>query len=154
MRLRGLAARRLTAARGGLIDLGFVKLRNEVADDEIDVDVDGRVETGLMLSLGVLKCNVAKYRNGSARSPLAKARIKAGQQMIAALCNHTLTGASPSFDLDAAVATLAGTDVAAINAINSAADAFNNSKDSVPLGFSNGPADAKAAWDDPTDGGD
>ncbi len=142
------------AAKGGMIDLGFVKLRNEIADNEIDVDTDTRVETGLMLSLGILKGGISKFKNGVSRTALGKARMQAGQQMVAAICNATLTGAVPSFNLDAAIATLAGSNVSAILTINNKADAFNNSKDEVSLGFSGGSSNSKAAYDDPTDAND
>jgi uncharacterized repeat protein (TIGR01451 family) len=142
------------ATKGGMIDLGFVKLRNELTDNEIDVDTDSRVESGLMLTLGILKGGISKFSNGVKRSALGQARMQAGQQMVGALCNAALTGAVPSFDLDAAVATLAGTDVAAILAVNAKADAFNNSKDAVSLGFDGGSSTPKAAFDDPTDPND
>ncbi len=142
------------AALGGTIDLGFVQLRNEIADNDVDVDIDNRVETGLLLSLGMLKAKIPKLSNGQQRTALNKARMQAGQQMVAAICNNALTGAVPSFNLNAAVATLAGSDVAAILAVNNAADAFNNSKDNVSLGLDGGPANPKAAYDDPTDPND
>lgn len=74
--------------------------------------------------------------------------------MVAAICNASLTGAVPAFDLNAAIATLAGSDVAAILAVNTKADAFNNSKDNVSLGFDGGATNSKAAYDDPTDPND
>ncbi len=146
------------AANGGAINLGFVTLRNENYDNEIDglngPDKDNRVETGIAMAMGVLNANIVKYRNKQARPALEKERMKAGQQLLAAICNATYLGTPPPFSIAAAQATLAGTDIAAINQVNNQADAYNNSGDAFGLPVSPGPADTKFAWDDPTDIGD
>ena len=104
--------------------------------------------------MGILKANVAKYRNGDSRSSLMQARMQAGQQLVAATCNNRMFGTPLPFSLSEAQATLAGTNRSAILAVGAKADAYNNSGDKVALTVSTGAADAKAAWDDPTDQGD
>ncbi|HEX2573498.1 MAG TPA: DUF11 domain-containing protein [Polyangia bacterium] len=144
---------------GNFIDLGWLPLRNERYDNEIDAawagngaDRDGRIETAMSLAMGILKANVAKWSNGQKRSALEKARMQASQQVLAAICNSAT--ATPPFSLGAAVQTLAGTNVQAILSLSAQTDAFNNSGDSIPLGADYGPADAQYPWDDPSDPND
>jgi uncharacterized repeat protein (TIGR01451 family) len=139
------------ASRGGMIDLGYVKLRDELHDDEIDVDTDHRVESGKDLAMGVLKCNSQKLKNGVSRSALSKARIKAAQQVICAVCNQELTGATPSFDVDDAVSKMAGNDVNAINTVCTKATSFNASKGNVDECIPHKSEDSGASCDDPSD---
>lgn len=151
------------AAGGGSMNLGFVNIRNESHDNEIDAvaggsctggDRDRDIETAQEMTMGMLKAGVSKYSNRSARSSLSQARMQAGQQMVAAICNNRMFGTPLPFTLSSAQATLAGTDRAAILALGSKADAYNNSGDSVALTVNTGKANAKAAYDDPTDCGD
>jgi hypothetical protein len=151
------------AAGGGSMNLGFVNIRNEVYDNEIDAvaggsctggDRDRDIETAQEMAMGMLKGGVSKYADGSARSSLSQARMQAGQQMVAAICNNRMFGTPLPFTLSSAQATLAGTDRAAILALGAKADAYNNSGDSVALTVDTGKANAKAAYDDPTDCGD
>ncbi len=140
---------------GGVINLGFVTLRNEAFDNEIDSteggDADTQVETGHEMAMGVLKANVAHFVDNKKRSKLLQARMIAGQQVLAGICNETLLGSDSGIDIDAAIATLAGTNVQAILAIGSIFDSFNNAGDILPLGVNPGPADPFFPWDDPTD---
>ncbi len=139
------------AANNGVIDLGYVKIKDETADNQIDVDNDSRIETGLSLAMGILNANPTKLSNGQSRTSLGKARATAARQVLAAICNATYLGTPPSFDLQAAIATLAGSNVSAINSLNTVADAFNNSGDARSLLVDPGPANSKFPWDDPSD---
>lgn len=68
------------------------------------------------------------------RSALGQARLQLGQQLVAAFANCCILSTCPStFDLNAAVATLNGTDVAAIKALIPIVTAFNQSGDGVVL---------------------
>jgi hypothetical protein len=79
------------------------------------------------MAMGILNANVAKYTNRAYRSELEKARMQAGRQVLAAICNVSYLGAHPgSLDLSAAVRTLAGTDISSILRVSASADAFNN----------------------------
>lgn len=135
----------------GTIDLGFVKLANESIDNQIDVDVDKDIETGLELAMGILNANVTRFVDKSLRSELAKARMQAGRQVLAAFCNENMLGSDFSIDFAAARTILAGTSISAILQLSAQADAFNNSGDPIALGFNPGPAVSKYPWDDPTD---
>jgi uncharacterized repeat protein (TIGR01451 family) len=136
---------------GGEIDLGFVRLADETFEDEIDVDADGDLESGLELALGILNANIMRYTDKSKRSKLDKARMQAGRQVLAAWCNETLLGGTSDIDFDGAFDALAGDDVKAILKVSAQADTFNNSGDAVDLGVNPGPASANHPWDDPTD---
>ncbi len=139
------------AINGGQIDLGFVKLANEAYDNQIDVDRDVKAEFGLDFAMGILNANILKYKDGSKRSELAKARMQAGRQVLAAHCNQSLLGGSFSLSLSQMAAILAGTNIQAILTLSAQADAFNNSGDAISLGVNPGPAVAKYPFDDPTD---
>jgi uncharacterized repeat protein (TIGR01451 family) len=146
------------AANNGVINLGFVTIKNETYDNEVDgvggPDKDHRVETGLSMALGILNSNVAKFTNHQHRTSLGQARAQASRQVLAAICNKTLLGTIPSFNLTTAVQTLAGTNIQAILQVGDAADDFNNSGDQVSIGINPGPANPKFPWDDPTDPND
>jgi hypothetical protein len=136
------------------IDLGFVIIDDESADDEIDIDRDSDVETGLELGLGMINSSVTKRTDNSKRTRLEQARMQAGRQVMVAWCNANLLGGSTGIDFSEAADTLAGEDVSAILALSHEADTFNNSGDSVDLGVNPGKANAKHPWDDPTDSND
>jgi hypothetical protein len=149
----------------GSIDLGFVTLKDEMYDDEIDDigggDKDDDVEEGLELAMGVLNANVAKYTNGKKRDRLLKARMKTGRQVLAAICNETLLGSDSGLVLEDAVEALAGKNVQTILWWGQQCDLFNNSGDMIALDsdveqadLNAGPADPKNPWDDPTDPND
>lgn len=142
----------------GSIDLGFVRLQNERYDDEIDATVGGDkdkdVETGLELAMGILNANVSRTQDKKARSTLDKARMQAGRQVLAAICNQELLGGATSVDWTAATTILAGSDVNAILALSTTADIFNNSGDAIDLGVNPGAANTRFPWDDPTDAND
>jgi uncharacterized repeat protein (TIGR01451 family) len=146
------------AANGGAINLGFITLRNEKFDNEIDSlhgpDKDSRVETGIALAMGILNANVAHYTNNAQRPSLEQSKMIAGKQVLAAICNSKYLGTTPTFDLAAAVQTLAGSNSQAILAVGNQADAFNNSGDNVALTVKPGAANSKYPWDDPTDPND
>jgi uncharacterized repeat protein (TIGR01451 family) len=142
---------------GGAIDLGFVVLRNEAEDDDVDATVGGDddcvVENNLDLAMGVLNANPEQMNDGTHRSYLESARMRATRQVLAAICNETLLGTEGGLDLDAAVAILAGDDADAIAALISITSLFNQSGDLIGLdpGVELGPADSSFPWDDPTD---
>lgn len=88
-------------------------------------------------ALGFLWANEGSYAG------LAKARLKLGKHLLVATCNVRLLGGVPAdFTLAGAAALLAGTDAAAMIALASTIDAFNNQFDEVafPAGFDPGPA--------------
>jgi hypothetical protein len=132
-----------------------VELRDEAFDDEIDStigpDYDSKAETGLELAMGLLKANPAKLLDGTKRARIWSVRVMAGRQVLAAVCNETWLGTDSGLDLDAAVATLAGTEVDAILALNDLFASFNEAGDALPSPFPAGPADPRFAGDDPTD---
>jgi uncharacterized repeat protein (TIGR01451 family) len=143
-------------ANGGQIDLGFVLLKDEAYDNEIDAgagnpDTDTDRETAHEMAMGILKANVDKFRDNSKRTALQKARMQAGRQLFAAICNSSYLGATPSFSISSAVNTLKGTDSTAILTVSSKADTFNNSGDSIDVGISTGAANSSYPYDDPTD---
>jgi uncharacterized repeat protein (TIGR01451 family) len=146
------------AANGGVINLGFITLRDEKFDNEIDSlhgpDKDNRVETGIAMAMGILNANVDHYTNNTQRPALEQSKMQAAKQLLTAICNSKYLGTTPSFNIAAAVQTLAGTNAQAILAMGSQADAFNNSGDAVALSVSSGPANSKYPWDDPTDPND
>ncbi|MEP7122963.1 MAG: DUF11 domain-containing protein [Byssovorax sp.] len=145
-------------ANGGVINLGFITLRDEKFDNEIDSlhgpDKDTRVETGMAMAMGILNANVAKYTNNAQRPALEQSKMQAAKQLLTAICNQKYLGTTPSFNIAAAVQTLAGSDAQAILAMGSQADTFNNSGDAVPLTVPTGAANSKYPWDDPTDPND
>lgn len=145
-------------ANGGVINLGFITLRDEKFDNEIDSlhgpDKDNRVETGMAMAMGILNANVDHYTNNVQRPALEQSKMQAAKQLLTAICNARYLGTTPSFNIAAAVQTLAGTNAAAILAMGSQADTFNNSGDAVPLTVPTGAANSKYPWDDPTDPND
>ena len=147
------------ARSGNVIDLGWLPLRDERYDNEIDAawaghgpDRDGRIETAMSLAMGILKANVARWTNGQKRSALEQARMQA--QPAGAGGDLQQRHGHPTLQPRSAVQTLAGTNVQAILSLNAQADAFNNSGDSIPLGADYGPADSRYPWDDPSDPND
>jgi uncharacterized repeat protein (TIGR01451 family) len=136
------------------IDLGFVLIADESADDEIDIDDDSDVETALELGMGMIKSSVTKYTDRSKRTKLEQARMQAGRQVMVSWCNANLLGGSTTIDFTEAAAIMAGEDVGAILALSHEADTFNNSGNDVDLGVNPGKANAKFPWDDPTDWND
>ena len=146
------------AANGGVINLGFLTIRNEKFDNEIDSlhgpDKDSRVETGIAMAMGILNANVDHYTNKAQRPALEQSKMQAARQLLAAICNSKYVGTTPSFNIAAAVQTLAGSNAQAILAMSAQADTFNNSGDSVALTVPMGAANSKYPWDDPTDPND
>ncbi|MEP5567689.1 MAG: hypothetical protein ABJN62_07645 [Halioglobus sp.] len=163
------------------IDLGFVEIRDELFDDDIDAqlstvlsgnkskkgrkkyegvtpeqttgDDDTDVETALEMALGIFKAKVSQFLDRSKRSHLDQARMQAGRQVLAAFCNIQYLGATPPAPdwLATAAATLASGDRNAILQVGTQADLFNNAGDAIPIGEPSGPANPKAPYDDPTD---
>jgi uncharacterized repeat protein (TIGR01451 family) len=157
--------------------LGYLILRDEAFDDEIDAtrpaedanvegsdcgavelgnepDDDLHPDTALEMALGVLKANPAKLRDGTRRSPLDHARTVAGRQLLVAICNETLLGSDSGMNFVDAVEVLGGCDLQEILELGGIADLFNNSGDMIDLGVDCGPADPWARSDDPTDPND
>ncbi len=108
-------------------------------------------------ALGILKAHTSKFSNGQSRSHLDQARIQAGRQVLAAICNNQYLGAEnpePNW-FDTAADVLGGSDRGAILSLGGTADAYNNAGDSDPLppyaAALQSNADPSAADDDPTD---
>ena len=99
----------------GEIDLGFVILRDEAFDDEIDATVstnptapnrareneitplsepddDSDLSTGVELAKGLINAGTAQWKDGTRRSEVDQERIKTGRQLTAAWCNEVLFG--------------------------------------------------------------
>ena len=73
---------------------------------------------------------------------------------VMAICNSTMLGTPTTFNLAAAIQTLAGTNTTAILKVNDQADDYNNSGDNISAYPNAGPASSKVAWDDVTDPND
>lgn len=142
------------SAAGGSINLGFTQVATEAYDNQIDVDKDTRAEPGLELALGVFNGGISHFLDGKRRTQIGQARMQAGQQVLGAICNEQLTGASSGIDWSVARATLAGTDRAAIIALGYSAMTFNESGDGLALPANPGPANPSYPHDDPTDPND
>ena len=144
-------------ASGGTIDLGFVVLADEEYDDQIDATMEGdydcEVETGLDLTMGILKASSTRLNDGTRRTNLDSARMSAARQAVTAWCNENLLGTNGGLDWDAIRAILAGSSISAINALQDQLNTFNLSGDSLPISFTIdlGPSDSSYPWDDPTD---
>ncbi len=144
-------------ASGGSIDLGFVYVADESADDEIDATVGGDddcdVESGLELTMGLLNASSTRLNDGTRRSNLDSARMTAAKQAVTAWCNETLLETNGGLDWDAIRATLAGSSIGAINALQGLLNTFNLSGDLLPISLpiDLGPSDSSYPWDDPTD---
>lgn len=142
------------AANAGSINLGFITVQDESADDQIDVDGDNTAETGLALAMGVLNANYTKYKTNAVRPFVQRERMKAARHLLAAICNSTLLGTPAPFDIPAAINTLSGSDAVAISQVGHYANAYNNIGVAVTLPVDPGAIDNNFAWDDPTDGAD
>jgi uncharacterized repeat protein (TIGR01451 family) len=144
---------------GGTMDLGFLKLRDELYDNEIDgalhgPDKDSRKETGISMVMGILNGNVSHYTNNAKRPALEQAQMQAAQQLVAAICNARYLGTTPNFDLNGMVQAMKSGNSALILSYAAQADAFNQSGDAINLAVSSGPANTCFPWDDPTDPND
>jgi uncharacterized repeat protein (TIGR01451 family) len=149
------------ASLGGVMDIGWFKIRNEAFDNEIDAvaagngpDKDNRVETGISMVMGIINANVAHYTNNVGRSALEQSKMQAAKQLVTAICNSHYLGTPPSFDINAMIVAMKGTNSALILDYSNQADAFNNSGDAVSIPMTPGPANSKYPWDDPTDPND
>ena len=101
----------------GVIDLGFMVLRRETLDDEIDATVstnpamhgkfksslmqaivipdhDGIATPALDMAKGMLRANVSSWSDSTKRSAMGQARTKTSRQLTAAWCNESLFGAT------------------------------------------------------------
>lgn len=145
-------------ASGSSIDLGFIRLRDELRDNEIDApqggDWDHDVETGVEMVMGVLDANLIRFVDGTPRHGVDKARIQAGRQIIAAWCNSWYLGGTVDFDLTIAQRILAGTDPARMISLGAQAEAYNRTRSALPLLADPGLEDHAYPWDDPTDRND
>lgn len=86
--------------------------------------------------MGGFWSNIAKTSSGANRSSLDKARMVLLQQLLAALLNKYGLGAADSGLIAAAKAAYCGTNINAIKNAASALGSFNQSGDTIPLGFS------------------
>ena len=187
-------------ASGDMIDLGFLTIKEEVADDEIDATVStdpgakGKNKSSLMTALsvgdddstpssaivmakGMMNANVAHWGDGTKRSQIGQARVKAAKQLTGAWCNEILFGSVFGHflgswdDIRLIMAGQAYIDgetfincggacqipqdlnavIQSINMLGGAADAFNNSGDALDIPFPPGPANPHAPENDPAD---
>ena len=104
-----------------------------------------------------MKARTSQFSNGQPRSHLDQARIQAGKQVLAAICNNLYLGAEnpePNW-FDTAADVLGGSDRGAILNLGGTADAYNNAGDSDPLppyaAELQSNANPGATDDDPTD---
>jgi len=114
----GLAA--CVAASSGEIDLGFLTIRTEAADNEIDAtvstnpsakgkhksslitpkllkDLDSEATSAEHMAKGVLNARTASWRDGTKRSHIGQARIHTAKQLTAAWCNEVTFGSEFDF---------------------------------------------------------
>jgi uncharacterized repeat protein (TIGR01451 family) len=181
------------------IELGFLTIRTEGADGEVDAtvstdqDAKGKHKSSLMTAMvmddddtdpseaivmakGMMNANVAHWGDGTQRSHIGQARVKAAKQLTAAWCNETMFGSVFGNILggwDTVYLIMAGQAymdgdtfmdcggecsktklnavIQSINLVGGAADLFNNSGDDLDIPFPPGPADPHAVENDPTD---
>ena len=102
-------------ASGDMIDLGFLTIQAEGADDDIDATVstdpfakgkyksslmtalpvgddDGAVSTAIEMAKGMMNASVSHWGDRTQRSHIGQARVKAAKQLTGAWCNETLFG--------------------------------------------------------------
>ncbi|MFT3765576.1 MAG: DUF11 domain-containing protein [Minicystis sp.] len=147
---------------GGSMNLGWLTLRDEAYDNEIDAaavgngpDKDTRKETGMAMVMGLLNANVDHYTNNKKRTALEAAKVQAAKQLIAAICNAQYLGTPPTFSMSGMIQAMQGTDRNLIVTYTGQADAFNNSGDVRSIPMNPGPAVSKyLGGDDPTDPND
>jgi uncharacterized repeat protein (TIGR01451 family) len=162
----------------GEIDLGYILIRDEAFDGEIDAtrpkkgnecgtwvdkDSDEEKDNALESALGLLKANVSHLSDGTKRSRIDQVRIIAGRQVLAAICNETFLGTKPGKVIETAdgmvetfveAAEILGMcNVKDILKLGGTADLFNNSGTMIleSEDFNPGPADPFHHSDDPTD---
>ncbi len=102
--------------------------------------------TSLSQLLGVWYSNTAKMTDGTQRSALDKARILLAHQLVAAILNCAAFGCDSSVQtmINAANTAYGGTNTGLMNTYASQLDAYNNSGDTLAIGFV-GPAAPKDA---------
>lgn len=145
------------------INMGFMQLRDERWDNDIDDvinlrvdgtsgDQDSDIETALEMTMGYLNANIVRYLDGSRRGRRWKWTVKFGRQYIAAYCNETLLGTDSGLPLDYYLRILEARDWRAMREEMSKLNAFNNSGHglSMPPGWKF-KVDRKTVWDDPMD---
>jgi uncharacterized repeat protein (TIGR01451 family) len=184
------------------INLGFLTIKGEGVDGDIDATIStdttarGKFKSSLMtaevmdddddlavtapvMAKGMMNASVAHWSDGTRRSHIGQARVKAAKQLTAAWCNETMFGSVFGNFLggwnaiylimdgkayrDGDVLMDCGGEcprsrlndvIQSINLIGSAADLYNNSGDDQPISFPPGPANPKAPENDPTDPAD
>jgi uncharacterized repeat protein (TIGR01451 family) len=139
------------AADGGAIDLGFVLLTDEMADDDIDVDDDSSVEDGLSMTLGVLSADPSQWQDGTERSELDATRLRTGRQVLAAHCSALLFGTSSDRGLVDIVDDLSATTSCHLESIAVQARAFSRRADHIDVCIDPGLTTTATTWDDPLD---
>jgi hypothetical protein len=114
----GLAA--CVAASSGEIDLGFLTIMTETADNEIDAtvstnpgakgkhksslitpklmkDLDNDATVAEVMAKGMLNARTASWRDGTKRSHIGQARVNTAKQLTAAWCNEVTFGSEFDF---------------------------------------------------------
>jgi hypothetical protein len=100
--------------------------------------------------IGGFWANIAKTSTGVNRTSLDKARMALLQQLLAALLNKYGLGTDDGGKIASAMTAYCGTDGTAIKNATGQLGTFNQSGDSVPLGFSTPsatPKDSKSQAD-------
>jgi uncharacterized repeat protein (TIGR01451 family) len=147
------------ATLGGSLNLGWMTLRDENFDNEIDghlhgADKDHRKETGISMVMGVLNASCDHYTNNAKRSSLEQVKMAAAKELVAAVCNVKHLGTTCSFDLDGMIGAMSGTNAALIQSYTNQANAFNGCGDRMSLPHDPGSANGCYPWDDPSDSND
>jgi hypothetical protein len=143
---------------GATRTLGFWKTHIDYTEHIFNAHCGGDVNLGWVVVdsnedvFGILWSNPAKNSDGSKRTELCKARIKASIQALAALLNNCLDNGAPlpmGLTPGEIADILGGTDVDAIKDLGELLDDYNNSGDEVAIidfdGYLIQHADPKAA---------
>jgi len=99
----------------------------------------GPIDVGFTTVRTVAEANALLWANPGGLKEVDKARATLARQAVGATCNVRLFGTGDGGAVAAAVAALAGRSCAAMNASNSALDAFNNSGDEIAFPDGVGP---------------
>jgi hypothetical protein len=108
------------AESAGEINLGYVTIRDEAFDNDVDAtvstntaakgkhksslvtpkllkDLDGNATTAEVMAKGMLNARTARWRDGTKRSHIGQARTQTARQLTAAWCNEVTFGSEFDF---------------------------------------------------------
>jgi hypothetical protein len=144
---------------GATRTLGFFKVHETALQACLDagpIDLGIAQVSALDTALGILWATPAKYSDGTHRSTIDSDRLLVARQLLVAVCNERLFGATPpSGLLSDSLAAINGTECASMTSLESQLASFNESNDTaqLPSGFDPGsatPVDAMNKAQDPT----